>query len=232
MINIPEIKNIYEEIQKKLFYMIPEKWSSVHLYASITEKAYQMPIGEMYFYYFPKGIFKKNPINVYEIPAKFSMDEQQYMKLVKNLYGSIQQLREICIKYNEKVWTNLTISIENYRFKIIYNYDSLESFEYTNYDRHIIWRYKYLGIDINTLNKKERAVIEKYLIDSRIKQEKEDVYEEAIYKKSVHNILDYKKSKYEDPLELGIMEEFEVNRKTANNQILAGISKKDMYKMH
>ena len=221
MENIPEIKNIYEEIQKKLYYMIPEKWNSVYLYASITEKVYQVPIGEMYFYYFPKGILKKNPINVYEIPAKFNMDEQQYMKLVKNLYGSIEELRAIYKKYNKKLWTNLTISIENYRFIIRYNYENIEDDEYSNYDRHLIWRYKYLGIDINQYTKKDRKIINQYLLKNKDKKDNEEIYNEPIYKKSVHNIIDYNRLEFQNPLELKIMEDFEENRKIANNQILA-----------
>lgn len=226
MLNTPEVKSIYTEIQKKLYYMIPEKWESVYLYASITEKAYQMPIGEMFFYYFPKGIFKKNPVNVYEIPNKFNMDEQQYMKLVKNLYGSIEKLRSIYKENKQRMWTNITISIENFRFKIQYNYESLDNLEYSNYDRHIIWRYEHLDIDIGSLNKKERAVIEKYLVNRRIKKEDQESYDEPIYKKPVHNILDYEKDQFERPLELEVMKEFESDRKTVNNQILAGMNNK------
>ena len=140
--------------------MIPEKWEKLCLYASVTEKAYKMPIGELYFYYFPKGIIKKNPINVYEIPHKFNIDETQYLKLVKNLYGSIKRLRDEYKKNNEKLWTNLTISIADYKFKIEFRYNLLE--EYTNYERHLIWRYKYLNIDIKSLNKKDRKIIEEY----------------------------------------------------------------------
>ena len=226
MLNTPEVKSIYTEIQKKLYYMIPEKWESVYLYASITEKAYQMPIGEMFFYYFPKGIFKKNPVNVYEIPNKFNMDEQQYMKLVKNLYGSIEKLRSIYKENKQRMWTNITISIENFRFKIQYNYESLDNLEYSNYDRHIIWRYEHLVIDIGSLNKKERAVIEKYLVNRRIKKEDQESYDEPIYKKPVHNILDYEKDQFERPLELEVMKEFESDRKLVNNQILAGMNNK------
>ena len=226
MLNTPEVKSIYTEIQKKLYYMIPEKWESVYLYASITEKAYQMPIGEIFFYYFPKGIFKKNPVNVYEIPNKFNMDEQQYMKLVKNLYGSIEKLRSIYKENKQRMWTNITISIENFRFKIQYNYESLDNLEYSNYDRHIIWRYEHLGIDIGSLNKKERAVIEKYLVNRRIKKEDQESYDEPIYKKPVHNILDYEKDQFERPLELEVMKEFESDRKPVNNQILAGMNNK------
>lgn len=226
MLNTPEIKNIYKEIQKKIFYMIPEKWESMYLYASIVEKAYQMPIGEMYFYYFPKSIIKKNPVNVYEIPSKFNIDENQYVDLVKNLYGSIQNLREEFIKNGHKLWTNITISIENFKFKIEYNYDELDEQDYSNYDRHIIWRYKYLGTELKTLKRKDRAIIERYLANKNIELEDKELYEEAVYTKPVHNSFDYNKQKNETPIELGIMKEFEQDRKDSNNQILFGMKEK------
>ena len=34
----PEIKNIYASIQKQLFYLIPEKWDRIYLYASVVEQ--------------------------------------------------------------------------------------------------------------------------------------------------------------------------------------------------
>ena len=223
MLNTPEIKDIYKEIQKKLYYMIPEKWERLYLYAAITEKAYQMPIGEMYFYYFPKSILKKNAVNVYEIPAKFNIDERKYMQLVKNLYGSIERIREKYIENNQKLWTNITISIENFKFKIEYNYEPLDNSEYSNYDRHVIWRYEHLGIDINSINKKERKIIENYLINKQNGEEylKEE-YEDGVYKVPVHNMFDYNTSSYETPLELHVMEEFEAEHKPINNQILLG----------
>ena len=45
---------IFDDIQKKLFYMIPEKWEAIYLYASIVEESHRKPVGEMYFYYLPK----------------------------------------------------------------------------------------------------------------------------------------------------------------------------------
>jgi len=47
-------------IKKKLFYIIPEKWEKIYLYASVIDLPKQKPVGEMYFYYLPKGIIKKN----------------------------------------------------------------------------------------------------------------------------------------------------------------------------
>ena len=55
-----KIKEIYENIQKKLFYMIPEKWENLYLYASIIDKPKEQSTGELFFYYVPKSILKKN----------------------------------------------------------------------------------------------------------------------------------------------------------------------------
>ena len=49
------IKDLYSEIRKCLFYMIPEKWESLYLYASVIEG--QKETGELYFYYVPKHYF-------------------------------------------------------------------------------------------------------------------------------------------------------------------------------
>lgn len=221
-----EVKEIYKEIQKKLYYMIPEKWSTVYLYASITDKGYKVPIGEMYFYYFPKGLLKKNPINVYEIPAKFNLDEKQYLKLVKTLYTSIKKLREIYIKEKQPIWTNITISIEKYRFNIEYNYEKLDNKEQSNYERHVIWRYERLGIDINSFKKEDRRIIEKYLKDSYIQKEKVEKYSEPLYKKPLKNSFDYERPIFDRiKNDKEIMYELEVQGQNISNQILAGIKK-------
>lgn len=212
-----EIKEVYKEIQKKLYYMIPEKWSKVYLYASITEKAYNVPVGEMYFYYFPKGLLKKNPINVYEIPVKFNMDEEQYLKLVKNLYASIKKLRKIYKDQKQPLWTNVTISIENYKFNIEYNYEKLDNTEKSNYERHIIWRYERLGMDINSFSKKDKKIIEQYKPDSNIKIEK---YSEPLYQKPINSSFDYEKPIMEKVRDDEIVNELEVEGKTISNQIL------------
>ena len=56
------IKDLYSEIRKCLFYMIPEKWESIYLYASVIQRDNGEETGEMFFYYFPKSIIKRNPI--------------------------------------------------------------------------------------------------------------------------------------------------------------------------
>ena len=76
-----KIKEIYEDIQRKLLYMIPEKWETLYLYSSIIDVNIEETTGELFFYYIPKGIFRKNPVNVYEIPSKFNIDENQYLRV-------------------------------------------------------------------------------------------------------------------------------------------------------
>ena len=176
--------------------MIPESWSKIFLYASITDQVHGMPIGEMYFYYFPKGILKKKPVNVYEIPAKFNIDEEVYSKLINELYLEIKELREEAIYSSLKPWTNLTIAIEDYKFSIEYHYDDLSESEYSNIERHIIWRYKYIQQDLNTYSKKERQLIENYL--SKNINEKVDTYQEGVYKKAKKNIIEYDTGKLAD----------------------------------
>lgn len=191
MLTTPKMTTLYKEIQKKLFYMIPEKWDKVYLYASVIEGINKLETGEMFFYYFPKGLLKKDPVNVYEVPAKFNINEMEYFKLADELYGIIKELRKAFIDINEKAWSNITISIENFKFIVEYNYEDLANSAYTSYDRHIIWRYKYLKTGINTYNRKERKIIMEYLQNIQYAKEKVDIYTEGIYNNPIHNAIHY-----------------------------------------
>ena len=142
------IKDLYSEIRKCLFYMIPEKWESIYLYASVIQRDNGEETGEMFFYYFPKSIIKRNPINVYQIPQKFNLNEEEYIKLTDELYNYIKKLRHECQKYDKINWTNITISIENVEFLAEYNCEDLINSIYSNEDRMAIWQYKYLEYPI------------------------------------------------------------------------------------
>ena len=183
-----KIREKYEEIQRKLFYMIPEKWDNLYLYASVIDRFGNLQTGELFFYYIPKGIIRRNPVNVYEIPAKFNIDEDEYMELVNNLYDTIKELREEFHKTDQNLWSNITISIENVRFKIDFNYDNLQTSSYTSYERHIIWRAKYLGIEPS--NKKEKEILKRYFSENRIAEQNEE-YTAGIYIKNIKNIVDF-----------------------------------------
>ena len=92
-----DIRNLHKEIQQNIRGMLPEKYKKICLYASVMEEG-QAQNGEMFFYYFPAGILKKNPINVYEIPRIFDIEEEQYAKLEKRLYESIKKLKHYLTK--------------------------------------------------------------------------------------------------------------------------------------
>ncbi len=195
MINLAEEKIIYSEIQKKLFYIIPEKWESIYLYASIMDVPNKRPVGEMYFYYFPKGIIKKKPVNGYEIPNAFNIDDEAYSLLITQLYNTIKSLRQIFVKKKKKKWTNITISIENAQFKIEYDYQDLKKSQFDSYERHVVWRYLYLKPDLELLSKKDKQIIQKYMELIHLNQlPKRDVYIEGMYRQPVKNIVDFEKT--------------------------------------
>lgn len=186
----------YDKILKQLFYMIPEKWDRVYLYASVVDHFKEVQTGEMFFYYFPKSMIRKNPINVYEIPAKFNIDENGYLKLAENLYNEIKLLRKAMIAIGEEAWSNVTIWVKDCKFNAEYSYENLQQSRYTNEDRHLIWRHEYLGIPLSSYSKKEKNMIEEYLEEKRHKVNKKSTYQEAIYETTVSNITEYNK-KYE-----------------------------------
>lgn len=193
MLNKSRMKSLYSRLQTELFYMIPEKWDRIYLYASIMEQVNYLQTGEMFFYYYPKGILKKEPINVYEIPNKFNIDEEDYNKLVDKLYGTIKLLRKEFEDAGEELWSNITISIENYKFTVEYKYEDLLSSQYDSYDRHMIWKYKYLNFPLERMKKRDREMLEQYLVEEKFKNVQIKRYSEGMYKNKVHNIVEYNK---------------------------------------
>ena len=181
MVVSPKIREIYTQIQKQLFYMIPEKWDKVYLYSSVLERPNHLETGEMYFYYVPKGVLKKKPVNVYEIPNKFNIDEEEYYKLADKLYAEIKKLRNMHIKLGEEKWYSIVISIANFKFDVEYNYEDINDSRFNSYERHIIFRYKYLGFPITSYTKKEKRVIQEYLQECKYNKEKTKVYTEPMY---------------------------------------------------
>ena len=212
-----KIKEIYEDIQKKIFYMIPEKWEELYLYASVIERFGGVETGELFFYYIPKGLLRKNPINVYEIPAKFNLEEGEYLRLVELLYDKIKELRDEHKKQERKTWSNFTITIKNNKFKVEYNYEDLQNSEFDSFQRHIVWRSKYLNMGMDKVNKAERAILERfYNMEKNLVVSEE--YEEDIVMKDVKNMVDYQTQDYETTQNVEYMAS--KNDKKRKNQIL------------
>ena len=193
-----KIREMYFDIQKRIFYMIPEKWEKIYLYASVIENINFIETGEMYIYYIPKGILRKKPVNIYEVPAKFNIDEQEYIDCAEKLYEKIKELREELRKNKEKVWSSVVISITDSKFNAEYHYENLINSNYNNYDRHIIFKYKYLNAPLESFNKKEQKMIEQYLIDEKLKNDDGYLYTQNLYIGEIHNCIEfgqYKKEK-------------------------------------
>lgn len=219
-----KIRKIYEDIQMKIYYMIPEKWNQLYLYASVIDKADGTQTGELYFYYIPKGILRKKPVNVYEIPNKFNLDENEYVQFVKIIYDEIKELRnEFRETGLDPLWSNLTMSIEEANFKVEYNYDDLLSSSFDNYERHIIWRYKYLNIGPEQVNNKDKQILSRYLaqIKSSKDTSKTDIYTDRIYITDVGNIVAYNTREKNEEIQQRKEEQEEVKDKPKKkNQIL------------
>lgn len=223
-----KIKEIYEDIQRKLFYMIPEKWEKLYLYSSVLDEPdKEGKTGELFFYYIPKGIFKKKPVNVYEIPAKFNLDENQYLRLVQMLYSKIKELRKEFQKSERKeIWTNLTLSIQSLKFKVEYDYTDLALSDFSSYERHVIWRYENLGIGEEQVSKEDKEILKRYLLGAKTLARKEH-YDSGIYIQDIENVIAYSTENYTNTRE--VEDVVETTEKKRKNQLL--LSKEEIEKM-
>lgn len=156
-----EVKRIYNDLLSSLNKLIPENWEKIYFYASIIEGKK----GEMYFYYFPKKIIKAKPVNCYEIPNKFGIDEKIYNEALAKVYEKIKKIKRI----TREVWTNVTIIIDKKLFTIEYHYNNLVHSMYTDEQRHLVWNYKYLGLPYDSLNKEEQNLVTHYEEESSFK---------------------------------------------------------------
>ncbi|MCI8383496.1 MAG: antitoxin YezG family protein [Clostridia bacterium] len=222
-----KIKEIYEDIQRKLFYMIPEKWDKLYLYSSILDEPdKEGKTGELFFYYIPKGIFKKKAVNVYEIPAKFNLDENQYLRLVQILYGKIKELRQEFRKSERnEMWTNITITIQSLKFRVEYDYTDLSNSDFSSYERHVIWRYEMLGIGEEQISKEEKEILKRYRLGARTLAKKEH-YDSGIYIRDIENVIAYSN---ENDSTQNVEQMVETAEKRSKNQLL--LSKEEIEKM-
>ena len=184
------MKEKYEKIQNFLFTLIPEKWEEIYLYASVgleENTKQQEKKGEMFFYYLPKGILKKRLVNVYEVPQRFNINEEQYLKIVDELYECIKSLQRDFKDTEQELWTSFTITIANFKFKIEYCYDELPKDEKEILKRNVIWKHKYLKIDGG--NKEENKILDEYYSNSD--QAKKETYETGLYVKTDNNTVTF-----------------------------------------
>lgn len=195
MIGFPKEKELYMQIQNQLFEMIPESWKTILLHTSIIDIPGSKPKAEMYLYYIPKGILKRKPVNCYEIPGLFDIDEEEYSRLITNLYNTIKILRDNYSNAKKESWSTIDITCQVDKFIVKYGFEDLKNSDYTPEQRHIIWRYQNLNIDPDTLNKQERKFLDYYIKEFSVRIEpRVEVVSEPIYERPVQATIDYEKS--------------------------------------
>lgn len=197
MKNIPNINIIYTRIQKQLYALIPEEWESIYLFASINKQDNNLDTWEMYFYYTPKGFMQRNPINVYEVPSKFNVDEKEYLKLVDSLCNTIKKLYLEYKETYDKEWSSLVISVKDSQFFVEYEDDNIVEGKYSSHDKHIIFEHKYLGIPLQHFSKRDRRCIDNYLKYDEYNMVC-DRYFEYINIKNSYNYIEYEKDNGEE----------------------------------
>ena len=221
------MKIIFEKIQSCIFELILEKWDEIYLYASVIQDKNNKQTGEMFLYYIPKGaLFRKKPVNVYEVPRKFNINEGEYLKIVDALYENIKELQQEFKNTNQDVWTNLSISIAHTRFKVEFFYDEVLNDKNSSYIRHVIWRYKYLHVGGEI--KEEKDILENYFKEVSMSNAKSEVYQTGLYVKSSNNLVGFDKEIEEEKNRQNELEKKEIEnekkkkkkRRKNGNQIL------------
>ena len=188
---------IASQIQELIYYIIPEKWKNIELYISMPDSRIRK--GELFFYYLPNSIFKRQYINCYEVPYMFNISEKEYSDIMSKLYNKFMILKEELNKNNrqiEEIYVHITKT--NYMMEIATDNLVLKRKDirrnmlmlYSSYQNHIIWRY--LNLNILPDEKKEKEIITRYLNSEYYNLEKE-IIEFDIIDENIKSIVDFEK---------------------------------------
>ena len=188
---------IASQIQELIYYIIPEKWKNIELYISMPDSRIRK--GELFFYYLPNSIFKRQYINCYEVPYMFNISEKEYSDIMSKLYNKFMILKEELNKNNrqvEEIYVHITkekyvyeIATDNVRMKKE-NIENNMLNLFTSYENHIIWRYLNLGIFPD--DRKEKEIIGRYL-DTNIADLLNEEIEFDIIEENIKSIVDFEK---------------------------------------
>ena len=188
---------IASQIQELIYYIIPEKWKNIELYISMPDSRIRK--GELFFYYLPNSIFKRQYINCYEVPYMFNISEKEYSDIMSKLYNKFMILKEELNKNNrqiEEIYVHITK--EKYVYEIATDNVRLrkENIErnmlnlFSSYENHIIWRY--LNLNIIPDDKKEKNIITRYLNTVFPNLENEKISFDII-DENIKSIVDFEK---------------------------------------
>ena len=188
---------IASQIQELIYYIIPEKWKNIELYISMPDMGIRK--GEMFFYYLPNSIFKRQYINCYEVPYMFNISEKEYSDIMSKLYNKFMILKEELNKNNrnvEEIYVHITK--DKYVMEIATDDIILKKNDirknmlmlYSSYENHIIWRY--INLNILSDEKRDKEIIRKYLNSEYYTLEKELIEFEVI-NQNIKSIIDFEK---------------------------------------
>lgn len=188
---------IASQIQELIYYIIPEKWKNIELYISMPDIGIRK--GEMFFYYLPNSIFKRQYINCYEVPYMFNISEKEYSDIMSKLYNKFMILKEELNKNNrniEEIYVHITK--DKYVMEIATDDIILKKNDirknmlmlYSSYENHIIWRY--INLNILPDEKRDKEIIRKYLNSEYSTLEKELIEFEVI-NQNIKSIIDFEK---------------------------------------
>lgn len=188
---------ISSQIQELIYYIIPEKWKNIELYISMPDIGIRK--GEMFFYYLPNSIFKRQYINCYEVPYMFNISEKEYSDIMSKLYNKFMILKEELNKNNrnvEEIYVHITK--DKYVMEIATDDIILKKNDirknmlmlYSSYENHIIWRY--INLNILPDEKRDKEIIRKYLNSEYSTLEKELIEFEVI-NQNIKSIIDFEK---------------------------------------
>ena len=112
-----------------------------------------------------------------------------------SLYNNIKLLRDNYKKFRKEKFTTIDIICSNKKFVVKYGFEDLLNSEYSSEERHLIWRYENLQIDLASLNKNDRKVLEYYIQESRVSlPKKQEIVETEIYERPAKAFIDYESS--------------------------------------
>ena len=188
---------IASQIQELIYYIIPEKWKNIELYISMPDMGIRK--GELFFYYLPNSIFKRQYINCYEVPYMFNISEKEYSDIMSKLYNKFMILKEELNKNNrnvEEIYVHITK--DKYVMEIATDDIILKKNDirknmlmlYSSYENHIIWRY--INLNILPDEKRDKEIIRKYLNSEYYTLEKELIEFEVI-NQNIKSIIDFEK---------------------------------------
>ena len=188
---------IASQIQELIYYIIPEKWKNIELYISMPDSRIRK--GELFFYYLPNSIFKRQYINCYEVPYMFNISEKEYSDIMSKLYNKFMILKEELNKNNrnvEEIYVHITK--DKYVMEIATDDIILKKKDirknmlmlYSSYENHIIWRY--INLNILPDEKRDKEIIRKYLNSEYSTLEKELIEFEVI-NQNIKSIIDFEK---------------------------------------